>query len=195
MIDKRLKTILESLQRCQGVLRARLLTDEEKRHLLEVEAEAERRIILGMCPSLNLGVREALERPFTAAMVIQTSEFPYPHHPHMRIMLGDVVVGEQVLDRDRISELRKSRENVFLWENFVVYRSRLPRDPVERSRLRFVYLPRPFPALKGVGEAQDEVFGVPSPEGDRLVKNLLGETSTEVTLGTSLVGFSLRRLT
>jgi len=192
MNEEKLEVVVEALRQCRGVRRLKLLTDEEKRRLLEVEAEVERRVILGICPSLNLGVREALDRPFTVAMVIQSSEFPYPHHPHMRIVLGDMVVGEQVSAKDRVSELRRSPENMFLWDNFVVYRSRLPRDMDGRRRLRFLYLPRPFPALQDLAEVRDEVLGVPSAEGDKSVKTLLGEMSSEPTLGTSLIGFSLR---
>jgi len=191
MRESRLEVVLETLRQYKGVRRLRLLSGKEKRGLRDVEAEVERRVVFGMCPSLNLGVRATLKRPFTAAMVIQTSDFPYPHHPHMRIMLEKLVVGEQIADKGEIAELRKSPENMFLWENFVVYRSRLPREPKGRSRLRLVYLPRPFPALGGLKGVRDEVLGVPSPEGDQYIKSLLGEVSTEPTLGTSLIGFAL----
>jgi len=192
MNDEKLKVAIETLRQCRGVRRLKLLTDDEKRLLLGVEAEVERRVILGLCPSLNLGVREAVDRRFTVAMVIQTSEFPYPHHPYMRVMLDDMVVGEQVSARGRVSELRKLPGNMLLWDDFVVYRSRLPRDLEGRRRMRLVYLPRPFPALHDLAEVRDEVLGVPSAEGDQLLKSLLGETSNEPTLGTSLIGFLLR---
>lgn len=169
----------------------RLLTPREKQRLLEVEAEVEDRVVFGMCPSLNEGVREAVTRPFTAGMVIDTSQFPYPHHPHMCIMSGESIVGEQILDKARLSQLRGSRDNIFLWENFVVYRNRLPRDMEGRKRLRLLYLARPFPVVQGLPAVRKEVLGVPSAEGDRFLKDLLQEMSTEIVLGTSLVGFYL----
>jgi len=184
--------VLGSLMRMKGVLSARTLGEGEKVELLSAESKSEERVVLGMCRSYNRGVREALERDASIAIVINSSEFVYPHEPHMRMLYKDEVVGEEVYDERKASELRGSRNNVFLWSNFVVYRDRLPRDRKGREEMRITYLPRPFPELAKIGRVEDGVFAEPSMDGDMTVKRLLSFTSTDPVVGTCLVGFNIR---
>ncbi len=186
-----LEEVLEILRDCRGVLAIKVLTEEEKTRILHVESKVEDRIIFGMCRSLNKGLREALQREFTITMVIQTSDFDYPHHPYMNIMSGDQVIGELVHDKEKIRELRKDPSNFFLWDNFFVDRKKLPRDPEERRKLRVVYVPREPLQLRGMQSVTKAVFGTPSTEGDTLIKRMLDSKSESITIGTCLVGFDM----
>jgi len=183
--------VLGSLMGMRGVLSAKALGEGERADLLSAESKSEERVVLGMCRSFNRGVREALERDASIAIVINSSEFLYPHEPHMRLLHNDEVVGEEVYDERRASELRGSRNNVFLWKNFVVYQDRLPRDRKARGEMRITYLPRPFPELAKIGRVEDGVFAEPSMDGDLAVKRMLGFTSTDPVVGTCLVGFNI----
>jgi hypothetical protein len=188
-----LDAVIRALRDCRGVLETRILTEEEKRRVLEVEKKAEEKVAYGMCKTLNRGVREALAREYAVALVIDSSLFEYPHHPHMRMVCGDVVVGEQVRDNMRIEELKKDRSNFFLWENFVLYMPKLPKGPEERKKLRLIYTERPAVQLEGHPCVERSVFGTPSMEGDLLVKELLAVDSDKPTVGTCVVGFDLKR--
>ena len=183
--------VLGSLVLMRGVLSAKALGEGEKADLLLAESKSEERIVLGMCRSFKKGVREALERDASIAIVIDSSEFLYPHEPHMRLLYNDEIVGEEVYDERKASELRGSRNNVFLWKNFVVYQDRLPRDRKARGEMRITYLPRPFPELAEMGRVEDGVFAEPSMDGDLTVKRMLGFTSTDPVFGTCLVGFNI----
>jgi len=185
--------VLKVLQDCKGVLETRILADGERRRVLEVEEKAEERVVFGMCRTLNRGVREALAREYAVALVIDSSEFEYPHHPHMKMTCGDTIVGEQVRDQKRIEDLKKDRTNFFLWENFVLYMPKLPRGPEERKRLRMVYVERPAVQLEGHPCVEKSIFGTPSMEGDLLVKELLSIHSEKPTVGTCVVGFDLKK--
>lgn len=99
----------------------------------------EEKIIFGMCKSLNRGLREALQRKFTAAMVIRSTEFQYPHHPSMNMVCDDEIVGEQVNDEKRIKELKETPGNFFLWEEFVVYVRKLPRGLDGIARANYIF--------------------------------------------------------
>ncbi len=189
--DAQLEGVLRTLRECRGVIALKVLSEEEKREILDTEGRVEAKIVFGMCKSLNKGLREALQREFTVAMVIQTSEFQYPHHPYMSMVWGDQVVGELIKD-EKVEELRKNRGNLFLWENFVVYMKKLPRNPKERDEMRIVYLPREPLQLKGLSYVKDSVFGTPSTEGDTLIKSMLAIRSEEPTVGTCLVGFNIK---
>ncbi len=189
--DERLERVLRTLQECRGVLAIKLLSKDEKKEILDVEGGIEERIVYGMCKSLNKGLREALKREFTVAMVIQTSEFQYPHHPYMNMVYGDQVIGELVEDEGEVEELRKNPQNFFLWKNFVIYVKKLPRNTKERDMMRVVYLPREPLQLEGVPSVKNSVFGTPSVEGDVVVKRMLKIQSEESVIGTCLVGFDL----
>jgi len=188
-----LDAVLRALRDCKGVLEAWILTEEEKKRVLDVEEKAEEKIVYGMCKTLNRGVREALAREYTVALVIDSSVFEYPHHPHMRMVCGGEVVGEQVKDQDRIEELKKDRSNFFLWENFVLYVPKLPKDIEDRKRLKMVYMERPAVQLEGHPCVERSVFGTPSVEGDLLVKELFSVHSEKPTVGTCVVGFDLKK--
>jgi len=183
--------VLNSLIGMKGVLSARILREGEKGELLSAESKSEERVVLGMCRSYNRGIREALGRDASIAIVINSSEFVYPHEPHMRLLYKDEIVGEEVYDEKRASELRGSRNNVFLWSNFVVYQDRLPRDRKGREEMRITYLPRPFPELAEIGRVEDGVFAEPSMDGDLAVKRMLNFSSTDPVVGTCLVGFNI----
>ena len=186
-----LQEALDKLRQCQGVLAVKALSEQEKQRISDVECEAENKIVYGMCRSLNQGVRESLERDFTVAMIIQTSEFQYPHHPYMNIVCREQVVGELVRDKEKIDELRKDPGNVFLWDNFVVNMKKLPRDPKRRREMRLVYVPREPLQLRGSEDIGNVVFGTPSTEGDALIKNMLDFRSNDIVVGTCLVGFDV----
>ena len=185
-------TVLKTLRDCKGVIEARILTKNEKRRILEVEEKAEEKVAYGMCRTLNRGVREVLARDYAVALVIDSSEFEYPHHPHMKMVYDDTIVGEQIKDQKQLGELKKERSNFFLWENFVLYMTKLPRGPEERKRLRMVYMERPAVQLEGHPCVDRSVFGTPSMEGDILVKELLSVHSDKPTVGTCVVGFDLK---
>jgi len=189
--NARIEEILKILRECSGVIAVKMLSEEEKKEILNAESKAEEKIVFGMCKSLNKGVREAVQREFTVAMVIQTSDFKYPHHPYMIMVCGDQVLGELVDDQKKIEELRKNPNNLFLWENFVVYMKKIPRNREEREKMRLIYLPREPVQLRGIPYVRDSVFGTPSTQCDMLIKKMLGIQSQDITIGTCLIGFNI----
>ena len=188
-----LERVLKTLRDCRGVKTLKVLTAGEKRRVLEVEEKTEEKIAYGMCRTLNQGIKEALQRDHTVALVMDTSIFEYPHHPHMLMVCDDTIVGEQVKEPERIEELKRDRVNFFLWENFVIYTPRLPKGREARQKLRMVYPPREAPQLEGVDCVEKGVFGTLSTDGDVLVKELLSFASNDPVMGTCLIGFNIKR--
>ena len=188
-----LELILKTLRDCRGVKTLKVLTADEKKKILEVEEKAEERVAYGMCKTLNQGIKETLNRDYTAAVVIDTSIFEYPHHPYILMVYDDTIVGEQVKDLKRIEELKRDRANFFLWDNFVIYTERLPKGREERQKLRIVYPPRETLQLEGITCVEKGTFGTPSTDGDTLVKKLLSFASTDSVIGTCLIGFDIKR--
>lgn len=190
-LTSNIRNILNVLSHDEGVITTRLLSQEEKQGILDKEQEAEDRILFGMCKSLNEGVRDAIDSENTVALIIDTSVFRYPHHPHMSIMWHDQIVGEQVNDDEKIKELKKDRFNFFLWDTFVIYMKKLPKAPKDRDQIRFVYRRRVPRQLKGISYVCNPVFGTPSTESDLLIKEMLHVETKEAVIGTCLIGFDL----
>lgn len=188
-----LELVLEKLRGCRGFKTLKVLTANERRHILEVEKKAEERIAYGMCRTLNQGIKEAIQRDYTVAVVMDTSIYEYPHHPYVLMVCDDAIVGEQVKDLKRIEELKRDRSNFFLWDNFVIYTQRLPKEQEERQKLRIVYPPRETLQLEGIAYVEKGTFGTPSTDGDTLVKKLLSFTSNDSVMGTCLIGFNIKR--
>ena len=192
MDDIKLRRVLDELKNCKGVISVKLLDETEKKLLLEIEKKAEDKILWGMCKSVNKGFREAIDKRYTIAMVIDTEEFEYPHHPYTRMECGDLIVGEQVMDHAKIEALKKDPTNIFLWDEFVVYVKKLPRDPEERKKLRIVFLPRTPKQLASIPFIEKIVFGVPSPQGDMKIKKLLGVEDQRVEVGSCIIGLEMK---
>ena len=186
-----LEIVQKKLTESKGIEALRFLKVDEKRQILEIENLAEGKIAYGMCKTYNEGVREALQRHYTIAMVMNTSIFEYPHHPLMRMVSDNDVVGEQINDLNVIAELKRNRANFFLWENFVIYTSRLPKEREARNKLRIVYIKRGAPQLEGIPCVKEGVFGTLSSEGDALVKEIISFSSKDSFMGTSLIGFNI----
>jgi len=186
-----IEEVLMTLRECSGVIAVKILSEEEKKEILNAESKAEEKIVFGMCKSLNKGVREAVRREFAVAMVIQTSDFQYPHHPYMIMVCGDQVLGELVEDRKKIEELRKNLITSFCGRTFVVYMKKIPRNREEREKIRLIYLPRKPVQLRGIPYIRDSVFGTPSTPCDMLIKKMLAIQSQDITIGTCLIGFNI----
>ena len=188
-----LELILKTLRDCRGVKTLKVLTTEEKKKIIEVEEEAEEKVAYGMCKTLNQGIKETLNRDYTVAFVMDTSIFEYPHHPYILMVYDDTIVGEQVKDLKKKEELKRDRTNFFLWDNFVIYTQRLPKEQEERQKLRIVYPPRETLQLEGITCVEKGTFGTPSTDGDSLVKKLLSFASVNSVMGTCLIGFNIKR--
>lgn len=182
----------KKLRESKGVQAIRLLGEDEKKLLLKTETIVEDKIVWSMCSTLNEGIREAIQRDYTIATVMNTSIFEYPHHPLMKMLYNGIVVGEQIPDLDMIVELKKDRTNFFLWEDFVIYIPRLPMEKGAKQKLRLVYLKREAPQLEGIPCVERGVIGIPSSEGDALIKEILSFPSQDPMTGSCLLGFNIK---
>ena len=189
-VDACLNEAVDVLGGCRGVKNIRFLTTEEKSNLLAVEEAAEDKVAYGMCKTSNMGLRESLLRDYTAVLLINSSTYEYPHHPSMAMVYDGLIVGEQVKGSDKREELRKDRKNFFLWDEFVVYTSLLPREKEAKQRLRMVYKPMEVNQLEPVHCVEKAVFGTPSTEGDTLLKELMNWGETHPDIGTCVIGFN-----
>lgn len=191
LLEGQKKKVIAFLKRLNGVLAVKVLSENEKNQILELEKRNEDKKYLEMCKTLNKAVRTTMVRNITVAMVIQTSEFKYPPPPHMQMIYKDQIVGEFVYDKDKKAELKKSKVNVFLGENLVVYLDKIPKDVSKREDVRMTHIIKPFMKLEELDGIKLAVFGEPCTESDNLIKKLLDVEANDQTVGTCLIGFNV----
>lgn len=191
MLEKRQKDAITFLKRLKGTLAVKVLTENQKNQILELEKRNEEKKYFEMCKTLNKAVRTAIERDTAVAMVIKTSEFNYPPPPYMQMKYENQIVGEFVYEEDEINELKKSKGNVFLGENFVVYLTKIPKDVSAREDMRMTHIVKPFKKLEKLDGIKHAVFGEPCNECDNFIKKLLSIKSNDQTVGTCIIGFNV----
>ena len=77
-----LEIVLSTLNSCRGVQSLKVMTEEDKERILKIEEKAEDEIAYAMCKTLNLGVREAVKREITIALLIDSSVIkPFKERP------------------------------------------------------------------------------------------------------------------
>ncbi len=189
--DGRIEVILDFLLSIKGIRKVRLLSDEERRIVLELEREAEKRVLMGLMPGVNLGVREALSRDFTVAAITQ-DEFEWPERGLIKIMCDDEVLGEDVRSQEELESLKREGHKVIA--NYIV----IYRDKYDKFKslggfrgVTLVVAPLELKWTKEIPNARRVVVGSPSQPADAFLKKLMGLEEERGRLGSILIGFDL----
>ncbi|MBS7609951.1 hypothetical protein KEJ36_03860 [Candidatus Bathyarchaeota archaeon] len=205
-IPREIQEIMKRMKEVKGVLWIKPLMNEERKLILEAEEKAEERKVLGGYKPFNASVREALSRGFTMAIAVNSTEFPYDYHPIVKLVQGSIVLGEEIENPEEAARLRAQGGNIFLWNRFVLYSSRIAamraKSRMEGSSERLIaqprllYMPKPIEGLPLPRHIKRLVIGCPSLEGHAVLLNILGiEVHGEgrANIGTFLLGFDLER--
>ena len=179
----------EFLQRLDGVVHLKVLNEAEKAILLDSESKGEEKKFMGMCRTYNKAAREALARRHTLVIIIEGGQFKALPFPRMKMMYNDDLVGEELYENEKIETLKKSKDNVFLWDNFAVFMKKLPKDKTERDKLVIVHTPTDIGTSKDPAMFENLVMGEPCIESDQTIKNWMRFEAKEGIFGTILIGF------
>jgi len=183
-----LEKTLDFFGKLDGVIRLKILDDAEKRSLLEIESRNEEKKFMGMCRTYNKAARDAISRRRTLAIITKGGEFKYLPLPRMRMMYKDDLVGEELYESERLEALRESKDNVFLWDNFAVFRKKLPKGKTELDQLVIVHTPTSTETSKE-SIFTNLVLGEPCGESDQVIKGWFEFETREGVFGTVLIGF------
>lgn len=205
-VPEEIQEIIKRIKEVKGVLRVKSLLNEERKLIIKAEEKAEERKVLGGYKPFNSSVREALSRRFTMAIAVNSAEFPYDYHPIVKLIQGSIVLGEEIEDPEEAARLRVEGGNIFLWNRFVLYSSKIAalraKAKIEGASERLndepclVYMPRHLEGLPLPRNVKRTVIGCPSLEAHRILLNILGieaHGEGEAKIGTFLLGFDLER--
>jgi len=180
----RIETTLFSIKGVIGVLH---LTDRDVRRILNLERNAEDRVLLDT-PFFNAGVREVSRRGIVLA-IAKTPEFPPAPAPTVLLVSHGQIVGEEVVDSEKVKQLRCCPEVVLIGEAFVIYRNRVKPNAGDSS---FMFPPLPFPAIQQLDDVDEVVAASPMPPSDIYLKRKAGWDVSDTRIGTLLIGCNLR---
>lgn len=181
--------VADGLRRLKGVRVVALLTEQDKVRVLEVEDEANRKVLLGLGRGDNRGLREALGRGVSLVLITDV-EFEWPKGPGVLLMWGGELLGRDVDDPVEL-EMFRCRKDVVVSGNFVFFRDKMPSGRGLAAEPPVVVFPsKPFPWLEGEFGVRDAVMGFPCPLSDVFLKRLFDVSVEDRSLGTAIVGFN-----
>jgi len=157
------------------------LSHEEVAEVLRLEGEAEKKVMMGLCKGINLGLREALKRRYVFACATDLN-LTWPECSYIKLVCDGEVVGEDLYDKATLENLKK-KGNVVAG-NLVLYKDKTKALKERRDEMRVHMLPMEIPELTICGA----VVGVPSPPTDIYLKTRLEIDTEDNRLGTVVVG-------
>jgi hypothetical protein len=189
--DQENELIREALLRVRGIIRAEPLADEDRPRILEIEAEAEAKSLMGLGKVINTGVREVLDCDWVYVAMTDMG-FDWGCRPNLLMKKGEDVVGEEVTDRDTISRLANDKNVWFMHKNFVVYKDRVSFPQDVMRKICYFEIPGHSADWFAVDPAEIKcrslTYGSPSTPCDVFLKERYFGGRDERGSGTILVG-------
>jgi hypothetical protein len=182
-----LEKVVSFLRKTAGVRRFKILSDEERRSLLQAELTGEESMSGGR--GFNEGLREALSRPFVVACSTYRS-FQWPSGPYVVLKEGNVVVGFITDDINQVKEQHNEKISV-IGKNLVIFPERIRRLRCgKRLPTTFVHKGFNLPELEKETKVKDTVLAFCTRAGDAYLKKLLNEEDRP-ELGSIVIGFAI----
>ena len=182
-IEKKLRSALEGVK---GVLGIKILSQEEREKILELEQEAEKHVLFGMGKSLNTGLREILKRDFIVA-IANDNEFEWPLEPAVQIVCDNEVIGEEIKSPEKAEEYK--RQGHIVAGNLVIFKDKA-KSIMARKDFTVVLPPMSFKQLEGIDEFTDIVSASPCPPSHLFISEQMSANNAP---GTILVGFNIKK--
>ncbi len=185
------KIMLDALKRVRGIVEAYPFHDEDRRKVLEIEEEAEKRSLMGLGRVINKGVREVIKRDLVYVAVTDAS-FDWSKHSNLLLKKEDEIVGEEVQDKELICRLAEDKNVWFMHRNFVVYKNRVsfPQDIMKKvCHFEIPLIPADWCVIEHEEFVCKSIFyGCPATPTDAFLKGRYLGGKDEKGSGTILIG-------
>jgi hypothetical protein len=176
--------VIAFLSKKPGIRRIKVLSDEERRSLLQVELAAENAVIGGRC--FNEGLREALSLEFVVACFTDMN-FKWPSGPYVVLKEGDTIVGFITDNVNLIKQQFNERISVFA-KDLVIFPDRIRKlRGGKRTPTLFIHKGFKMSELEKEANVKNAVLAFCTRAGDACLKKLLKEEKLD--LGSIVIGF------
>jgi len=125
--------MVSTLEKVKGIVKACPFASEDRRKIMDIEEDAEKRSLMGLGQVINVGVREVLKCD-PVYVALNNMNFDWGCHATLVLKKGDEVVGAEVRDEELIARLSKQKNVWFMHKNFVVYKDKMsfPQDIMKK---------------------------------------------------------------
>ena len=125
--------MVSTLEKVKGIVKACPFASEDRRKIMDIEEDAEKRSLMGLGKVVNVGVREVLNCD-SIYVALNNMNFDWGCHATLVLKKGDEVVGAEVRDEELIARLSKQKNVWFMHKNFVVYKDKMsfPQDIMKK---------------------------------------------------------------
>ena len=183
-----------ALNNVKGIIKAIPFPSADRRKMLDIEQEAEKRAFLGLGNVVNAGVREVLTYEFIY-VALTNMDFDWGCQSSLVMKKGQELVGEEVSDKERLAELSTREDVWFMHQNFVIYKNKVsfPQDLMKKiCHFEIPGLQADWCRVDDEAfENHSIIYANPSTLGDTFLKAQYFDGIHEKGLGTILVGVDL----
>ena len=183
--------MVSTLEKVKGIVKASPFAAEDRRKIMEIEEDAEKRSLMGLGKVINVGVREVLkcDRIYVA---LNNMDFDWGCHATLVLKKGDEVVGAEVRDEEMIAKLSKQKNVWFMHKNFIVYKDKMtfPQDIMQKiCYFEIPCLPAEWCLVEdNTFECNSIIYANPCTPSDIFLKEQYFNATDEKGCGTILVG-------
>ena len=183
-----IEKVEEALRNTRGILDVGWVGEADVKTVDRYEKELQEKGLGGLGRYCNEGISSVLNRRFICA-VLNNNDFRHASKPCLAWMIGDVVIGEEITDKQHLEFLKRSERTKVIGNNFVIYYDRI--KGAEGQAPVFVCRALPFPEIEGIRDIRDVLSASPIGSADLYLKNRFGWNTEDPVLGTILIGFNL----
>lgn len=191
--EKVMSKVVSVLKSSKGVHVTCELSKDDRKIILQLEKEAEKRVLGGLGRSFNAGLRRALERE-VLIVFLHDENYEWPPETVQLICMGEVI-GEEIRTKEKLQEVKEKGDAILAGDTFVLYKDKVRQlGGVSSGLAYFLFPPLTIPELKEVNEICNVVAAMPCTPGDMCIKEIMKRQGVNVLnpkLGTALVGFNI----
>ena len=183
--------MISTLEKVKGIIKAYSFATEDRRKILEIEEDAEKRSLMGLGKVINVGVREVLKCDLVY-VALNNMDFDWGCHATLVLKKGDEVVGAEVRDEEIIAKLSKQKNIWFMHKNFIVYKDKMsfPQDIMQKiCYFEIPCLPAEWCLVEdNTFQCDSIIYANPCTPSDIFLKERYFNATDEKGCGTILVG-------
>ena len=187
-MEKCKASVEQALRDTKGILDVAWIDEQDRQTIRQFEEELQKRGLGGLGKYCNEGVLKVLGSQMVC-VVLNNNDFRHATEPCLSWVVGDVVIGEEVSDQDRLESLKRSGGVKVIGKNFVVFSDRVKKTAGQQPT--FVFRALAFPEVEGIPGVKDVLSASPQGAADLYLKERFGWDAGKPELGTILIGFNL----
>ena len=187
--------IILALKEGKGIMDVHRLLDQHREKILQIEEEAQEKSFLGLGIVINTGVKDVLDCELVY-VALRNMEFEWRgEFPHLVMKKGQAIVGEEILDKDRIAKIQKENDVWLMGGSFVVYKDKVefPHDILKKvCHFETPAIPVQWCTIEDNRYRCCDIISCnPTTPTDLFLKQEYFGGKDEAGLGTTLVGVKL----